>query len=452
MRRASQWLAVLSVLLVPALAFAQGGRSEEAARIRDQVDTLLKKLEDVETGPSDKRRYTDIDAGESRPRNADKVEILRAYDLNDLFAAVPQYPAKAPADIDGSQDLTVFPLPTAQMESVTAGGMGGGMGGMMQVGSGQMASVSGSQAGLRDVIRVIQQSTSGPWMDNDGEGGTIASIGSTLLIRTTLNNHAQIEKLLEVLRKTWGALKLVHLEVDWVWMTDDELRTLTPLAENSATRTIDDDVLQTVKDKQGAERPHGRSAEISCYNGQIVSLESLKQQPVVTSLVATVGTGVSAIQPMTKALTDGTIVQIRPIVSRTGKFVIMDVHSRLNEVELNEEQPYSSETPTVDRLTFGTQRLSTTLRAPAGKATLAGGMTYDSVHERSDEPYNLYVFIRARVEDLKEAIAAPAEAGNPTNEPQQSAPDNGDPRSDRTGPKPENGRDDSEHSHEDAKR
>lgn len=406
MRALALGVALSVVLASPSLAFAQPGHAAEADSVREQIQALQQRLIDLEKGDQAKRRITEIDPGKPRTRDHEGTGMLRAYDLNDLFAIVPQYPAKHPADIDGREEL-LFPAPahgTAELTGVS-GGFGGGMGGggFFQVGSGQTGAIGGMQASMNELINVIRDSTPGPWLEVDGEGGTISRIGTTLLVRASMENHQQIERLIEVLRSTWGSLKLVSLEIDWLWLTGDELRELAPIVEESAVRTVAGDALQSLREHQGQDdRPAGRTAQVTCYNGQTIHLQSVKQSPSVTSVMPITGANTLGYTPQVRAIDQGAAAQVHPLVSRSGKFVVLDFHSRVNEADPGETSSYDAVRPNLDRPTLVTHRLSTALRVPVGVPSLVGGMSHAPLDDEPGE-YTLCVFVRADVEDLQEA-------------------------------------------------
>jgi hypothetical protein len=396
----------LSTLVGLSSAYGQD-KAAEADSVREQIQALQQRLIDLEKGDQAKRRITEIDPGKPRTRDHEGTGMLRAYDLNDLFALVPQYPAKHPSDIDGREEL-LFPAPANGPSGLTGtgGGFGGGMGGggFFQVGSGQTSAIGGMQASIAELINVIQSSTPGPWLEIDGEGGTITTIGTTLLVRASLENHQQIERLLEVLRNTWGSLKLVNLEIDWLWVTEEELRTVAPIVPESAVRTVEGESLESLRESQGQDgRPAGRSAQVTCYNGQTVNVQSLKQSLSVTSVTPITGANTLGYTPQVRGLDHGTAAQVHPLVSRSGKFVVLDFHSRVNEVEPGDVETYDAVRPYLDRPTLVTHRLSTALRVPVGVPSLVGGMTHSELE--MDPGYTLCVFVRANVEDMMEAAA-----------------------------------------------
>lgn len=432
----------LSAALGLCLVTSPSLRAQDAAAnpnvLRQQIDALQQQLKRIERSESSRRKVSEIDPGQSAPREPAKVNILRAYDLHDLFADISQYPAKHPSDIDAREVLQFSESISGDELLATPGGMGGGMGGMgggmggsgggfMQVGAGATVTATGSQASVYDLIAAIQETTSGPWQEVHGDGGTISRIGTTLLIRASQENHEQIERLLDVLRSSWGSLKLVSVECDWLWLTSDELQSPAFRVPGKAIRVVDDGMLQSIRDAQGQEqRPLGRFALISCYNGQTVHLQSLRQVPAVTSVTPVLGSESVGYSPQVRALDEGLIAQIRPTVSRSGEYVALDLHSRLNDVDLEPQFAYEASGTRLDRPQLKTHRMSTTIRVPVGATTLVGGISGSRPQEGQDAPdreFTLCLFVRASVETVKEA---PAETeGKPGDDfsPRKGVPD-----------------------------
>ena len=105
-------------------------------------------------------------------------------------------------------------------------------------------------------------------------------------------------------------------------------------------------------------------------------------------------------------------MQVTPVVTRNAKFVVLDVHSRVNLLgETPKPAPakagglFSGGTTieqivaVIDRPALQSQRLATTLRVPVGKPSLIGGMTFAA---EGEGPANLYLFITASVQELRD--------------------------------------------------
>lgn len=62
-----------------------------------------------------------------------------------------------------------------------------------------------SEETLGQLLQVILRTTSGPWEEMDGEGGNLArtDVGSVLFVKQTDKVHAEIQRLVEQLKRTW---------------------------------------------------------------------------------------------------------------------------------------------------------------------------------------------------------------------------------------------------------
>jgi hypothetical protein len=125
---------------------------------------------------------------------------------------------------------------------------------------------------------------------------------------------------------------------------------------------------------------------------------------------------------VTHAIQEGAALQVTPIVTRTAKYVVVDIHSRVNLVEPAPGRPAADAEAAVanapvtqvvaalDRPALESQRLSTTLRVPVDQPTLVGGMTFAS---SGPGGANLYLFVTAHVQELRDDEGAEVKADDP---------------------------------------
>ncbi|MBX3443739.1 MAG: hypothetical protein KF774_15125 [Planctomyces sp.] len=404
------------VSLAAAQAVAQNPRPGSPDAIRAQIEKLQeqldRQLQDAARGSEEERKMRQLS---ERMAEADgqPVMVLRAYDLVDLFVPITAYPAMTPKDLTGESEV-VFPLASSNLSGFTGamggamGGMGAGGGGFFQIGGGAIAG-SDVIVDLQSLRDVIFEMTPGPWDEVDGEGGRIVSLGNTLLVSTTLENQLQVENLLMLLREKWGRPKLLNVEVDWLWLTPEELDELAPIADGSARRVMTREALDSLRNADDEQRPASRSMRIACYNGQTVSQQSLRQIPVVASLTTVMAQEAAGYQPQVRALSDGVIAQVTPLVSRSGKHVDVNLQSLVNDVVLDDPSDYDAQSPRLDRPALRTHRFATTVRAAVGATTLAGGMSHLNAQEAAGN-FALYVFVTTFVEEIREAQAPDAPA------------------------------------------
>jgi hypothetical protein len=118
-------------------------------------------------------------------------------------------------------------------------------------------------------------------------------------------------------------------------------------------------------------------------------------------------------QPVVRSIQEGAVLQVTPVVTRNAKYVVLDVHSRVNLIgatpkpePAKEGRPLFGGSPTIeqiiaaiDRPALQTQRLATTLRVPVGRPALIGGMTFAT---EGEGPANLYLFVTASVQELRD--------------------------------------------------
>ena len=111
---------------------------------------------------------------------------VRVYDVADLLRGVESIkrPASQPGGFGGG---------------FGAGAAGPAMLSGMGVAPEQTRVIEVSPA--EQLIEVLQEATSGPWLETDGVGGTISEYGDMLVVRQMQDVHREIEEILGMLRK-----------------------------------------------------------------------------------------------------------------------------------------------------------------------------------------------------------------------------------------------------------
>ena len=113
-------------------------------------------------------------------------------------------------------------------------------------------------------------------------------------------------------------------------------------------------------------------------------------------------------QSVCHTIQEGGALEVRPCVVAEGKEIFLDLHSRF--VQREDSPDAKPQTPAalgrslanvvqaiaaaVDRPQIHHYRLETTLRVPAGRRVLVGGLTYG---KPSADESNLYLFVKATV-------------------------------------------------------
>jgi len=471
---------VIGVFAMVCLAASSAwGQSDEdqTAELRRLIQALGEKLEAVENAARGDGRVTQL-GGRPRPMGAEPVMVVRIYDLSDLFAMAPSYPATVSGDL-GQEVRPLFS--TLSDDAFTGGAMGmGGFGGGM--GGGGFFSLADKPASLPDPSRgVLRQLHAGStpsvrtsvdqlieaitstiepesW-DDVGGAGSIASLGNALLISAEEHVHEQIGTLLDSFRERWGTLRTISTRAYWLWLTGAELQSLLTVADDRKAKAEDeieayglvDEAAWQMFMKQSQEadgdRPMGYRAVLTCYNGQTVHAISGGQSLVVTGIDPVLiegdvrvasedeegeGVPVSRVvyRPEVSIIQEGAALQVTPIATVSGKFVVVDVRSRVVHRRDNTDgrrpttdeadPPTSSVHQTVgaiDRPLLMTHRFSTTLRVPVDRTMLIGGMTY--VSEPEPGQANLYLFLKVSVQELRDDVIR----REPVSQPIKPEPD-----------------------------
>jgi len=456
--------------LVVSAASAALAQPQSVEDVRRQIESLQQQLQKLEQTDQEDRRVTEL--GGRRVRDRDPEQVVRLYDLGDLFALAPSYPARAPGDLGGNQ-VPLFPGASAGAQS--GGGFGGG-GGFFRVDRPetldpslprqlhQEGSMSGGAGGPRtsidDLIQAITGTIAPESWNEVGGPASIATLGTTLVISADRQSHEQIEGLLELFRQKWRTLRTVSLRAWWLWLDDAQLDGLlaAEVAPADAENGTDEAAFGLVEDAAWHELIEnlpqapdaGYRAAVTCYNGQTVHAVSGGQSLAVTGIEPVVGdaqTGEArppvAYRPQVSVVDEGTALQVTPLASQSGKYVVLDVHSR---VALTREGGGAAVDPAaevgrrvagvaprdvvaaLDRPAIAVQRLSTTLRVPVERTMLIGGMTFDG---QDGGPATLYLFVRVAVQELRDDLPAEASAEEapteiPVDSPEESTGEKSD--------------------------
>jgi hypothetical protein len=443
-------------------------RSEEARRLREQMESLQEKLKALEATPSATRERT-TQLGRSRIREEEPELVVRIYDLSDLLAWVNPYPATVSSDLDAAAS-PIFPSATENLSGVSGmsgmGGMGGGMGGAFSVpsraprpaanapstrpsprirndvlfqqaaggasarGSKPKSTPSGvnsARVDLDEIINAITSTIEPTTWDGVGGPGSIAALGNSLIVSTTVKIHDQIAVLLDTFRKRWGTLRTVSVQAHWLWLTDAQLARLVPAdnqtqADEPRAFGLADDAAWNEHMKWLTDGKNdltaGYKAVVTCYNGQTVHVLSGEQRRYITGMTPVVDGGADATgsnvgyEPQVATLQEGAALQVTPITTTGGKFVVLDIHSRVvrvtNKGEVNNSERRDSKggelnvAAVVDRPVVANDHLETTLRVPVERRMLVGGMTAQAVGTNGKP--GLYLFVKLTVRELRDDL------------------------------------------------
>ena len=226
-------------------------------------------------------------------------------------------------------------------------------------------------------------------------------------------------------REQWGKLKTVSVQAFWIQANADEIGELLESDdENALVGKVNRRGWRDFLAKSSEENKVAYSASISGQNGQTLHTVSGRQHFVVLDaepihtfqgerenvegeFVEEIEQSVAGLKPVRSLFQEGAALQISPLATRGGKFLILDLHTRVNEyVETgqNEDDKMVARgkqgeefSVALDSRPYVSYRLSTTVRCPNNEVVLAGGMTYDGVKQS-----NLYLFVKSNVHTIEE--------------------------------------------------
>lgn len=423
---------LLACLCRSSTALAQPDDSAEQ-EVKQKIEALQQQLESLEKSRAKSPRTTQL--GPARTRGRESVSVTRLYDLSDLFAVVPNYPARGGEDLQ-SGSTSLFP----GASTTGASGMGGGgffgvdeerlpLPGQHVLGQANGGDIA-ARVSLDDFTSFLKKAVQPEegW-DSDGGASTMARIGYLLFVTTDEDAQAQIEAVLDLLRGRWGTLRTVTVEAWWLALGPDELAIIDEAtrAERGASRgrALPEETWTILLG--AADEDESYHTVLSCYNGQTVHALSGDESLAVTdlksviSMAAEEGENVKnyppVYEPMVTVVQEGVALEITPIANRSGKIVVLDVHSRVSG--LQDEEPVAQGdgaeggnlgvisprevVDALDRPVLSTHRLSTTLRVPVGPVVQVGGMTLTGSGRR--EKPGLYLFVRVDVQELRDDLS-----------------------------------------------
>ena len=232
-------------------------------------------------------------------------------------------------------------------------------------------------------IRLLMDTIdSATWRDNGGDTGQIREIDGRLIVTQTPDAQRRIAELLTQLQD-W---RMVRVRAHWL-VQEPEQKLFPDAAGASALRVVDSAAL----DKLPNEVIHGR-AEIVCFAGQTVHLQSGRQHAYVSDVDPVVGTQAVASDPKVQVFEDGALLQVTPTVQPDGSSALLDVRMTLSDwaevepVKFDRASAVATSQPATPAMIEGAivqrprpvvQRLNTTLRVPLNRAVIVGGMTVE---------------------------------------------------------------------------
>jgi len=240
-----------------------------------------------------------------------------------------------------------------------------------------------------------------------------------------------------------GTLRTVAVQADWLWLTEPQLSGLLVADAKSnggqprAFGLVDSDAWAAHVNElrqEDRELPVGYQAVVTCYNGQTVHTVAGEQRRFIVGMIPVIGEGSTAIgyQPVTATLQEGAALQVTPMTTTAGKYVVLDVHSRVVLVGDEPANPKDKTGPqfgmpmvspaqgiaaAIDCPLVSNSHLETTLRVPVDRRVLVGGMTFQA-RPKKGEP-GLYLFVKLGVQELRDDLPEAKAVGKPTTVPEK---------------------------------
>jgi hypothetical protein len=423
---------------------AQPG-SSEMSQLQAQLAELQSRLNAIDSASAgqddDRVKTVGRSTGPSRPVETEETFSVRLYDLSDVFAVSPQYPAMWANEFTGER-TPVFEL---EEPAQVAGGMGGGGfggGGVQGTGRGgsfnippvppttpqeaQTLGINAARVTMPALIDAIQSAVE-PEVWETEEQASIRILGNTLLISATDSMHQQIGTFVNLLREHWGKLRTVSVTAYWIKAQPEEIAELLESPEGAVAgvglvdQTAWTEFLRTASTNERLVY----SATLNGHNGQTLHSVSGQERTVVVDGIPvestihdreleTVVTEVVGLLPERRQFHEGAVLQVTPLATRGGNFLVLDLHTRVAElldaaddvirpaISIRDRQGNRTEMM-LDRAEYASCRLSTTIRCPKDRVVLAGGMTYDKALS-ADRP-GLYLFVRTAIHTIQEDVS-----------------------------------------------
>lgn len=421
------WLMSMAVGgLLCSSAFADVARAQTTSsdEIKRQIAELQKQLEFLEKNREADAKVTQL--GGVRRDSEGAITSVRVYDVGDLFAVAPPYPAAYDSDLTREGGLI---FPSSEGETGGFQGLGGFGGGMNGGGAGfnvqEGTAASDMRTSIEELIEAIETSISPASWSAVGGANTIAQLGTSLIVSADSVTHEQIEGLIGMLRQKWGAMRTVSVRSYWLWLTEAELAGLVAddAAANGRIRQADKSYgivdpkafeRHLASLREGDDKPAGYRSTITCFSGQTVHTTSGRQSAVTTGYIPVIDgeTGV-AFRVVRALVQEGAVMQVMPRIAASSDEVVLNIQSRVCVREPvaddGDDKKIDQESPTVGARRMATMiegrslqvhRLSTTLRVPLDKPILVGGMT-NGEESHASEP-NLYLFVNVAVQERRD--------------------------------------------------
>jgi hypothetical protein len=250
-----------------------------------------------------------------------------------------------------------------------------------EIPSGQSPPAMAPMVDTGALVKVIQELVdTDSWRENGGEIGQIQVLGPTLVIKQTPANHDQILNLLQQVRAEQGPMQLLNLRAYWLLLDSDDVRTLTDAAAKSGQP------FAIVPDEMLSDERIYSVAQASTFSGSELKLGSKRERAYIHDVTPIVAQNAVGYDPQPNDAISGARLRVTPQLQPDGQ-VVVELHSLVSEIDeisqalmpANVSDPATAPAKAglIDLPNMLNHDLETTLRVPAGKRVLVGGMTLD---------------------------------------------------------------------------
>ena len=298
---------------------------------------------------------------------------------------------------------------------------------------------------MQQLVETIEATVKPEMWGESSTSARVKFLGNTLLITATEDMHTQINHLLNLFREHWGKRRTVSVQTWWVrsdhgvtselvdqdttkkigagvvpedrW---DEFFKAAKEAKNvtySATLTgHNNQTLHAVSGKKISLTVDADPFEVSDSQWHVPDLDDLADfdldpddKDSFTGNLGHLGRQkrIIGFRPVNQFFHDGAAVQVTPLATRGGNFVILDLQAKLNKLVRGErveriavEQEGKKAEIELDDIDYLACRFSSTLRCPKDQIVLAGSMTADPT--ANGETPEILIFVRVSVHTIEE--------------------------------------------------
>ena len=399
MQNKYRWIAVWTVCFSIGFnltAFAKPQNENELAKLQQQVEQLQAQIKrranrssDDENSLKASERVRNVGQQIVRraPRGTYEQDIalqIRLYDLSDLFAVSPNYPATVPNELDARRQFFAN-APSNQRQMSGGGGFGGG-GGVFSIPATQFAApiqesqnlnMQSAQVTLDQLVGTIKETVKPEMWGKTPTSARIKFLGNTLLITATEEMHTQINHLLNLFREHWGKRRTVSVQTWWIradhgaaselidQATSEKIgagvvdkgrwkeffrkaKEANSLAYSATLTGHNNQTLHAVSGKQVSLTIDADPYETNDIQWHVKDFDNLDAEPAdlesdehfVSENYGFLGQQKKIIgfRPLRARFHSGAAVQLTPLATRGGNFVILDLQAKLNELVPNDRR------------------------------------------------------------------------------------------------------------------